>query len=62
MCKICTSCNGIMNYDPYFEAEVCVKCGRIERKSTKEIQKIMGSQSQNVEILKQIMGTMMVHS
>ena len=27
MCKICTTCESIMNYDPYFEAEVCVKCG-----------------------------------
>lgn len=32
MCKICTNCNGLMNYDPYFEAEICVRCGKIERK------------------------------
>lgn len=61
MCKICTSCNGLMNYDPYFEAEVCVKCGRMERKPNKEIQRAIVSQSQSVDILKQIMGTMMAH-
>lgn len=34
MCKICKSCDGVMNYDPYFGAEVCGRCGRMERKST----------------------------
>jgi Zn ribbon nucleic-acid-binding protein len=47
-----------MNYDPYFEAEVCVKCGRMERKKNKEIQKVMIQQSQNVEIARQILGVM----
>ncbi len=61
MCKICTSCNGIMNYDPYFEAEVCGKCGKMERKKSKEVQKIEVHQSQNFEILKQIMGVMIAH-
>lgn len=54
MCKICTTCQSIMNYDPYFEAEVCVKCGKIERKRSKEIQKMMVHQTQRVEIARQI--------
>lgn len=58
MCKICTSCEGIMNYDPYFEAEVCVRCGKMERKKSKEVQKIMFQQTQRVEIARQILGTM----
>ena len=56
MCKICTSCEGIMNYDPYFEAEVCVKCGKMERKKSKEVQKIKLQQTQRVEIARQILG------
>ena len=40
MCKICTSCESIMNYDPYFEAEVCVKCGKMERKKVKKFKKL----------------------
>lgn len=56
MCKICTSCESIMNYDPYFEAEVCVKCGKMERKRSKEVQKIMFQQTQRVEIVRQILG------
>jgi len=51
-----------MNYDPYFEAEVCGKCGKIERKSKEEIQKIIFTQHEKIDILRQIMGTMMVHS
>lgn len=35
MCKICDKCKSVMNYDPYFEAEVCVNCGKIERKERK---------------------------
>ncbi len=62
MCKICATCHGIMNYDPYFEAEVCRRCGKIERKSKEEIQKIFSSQSKSNDVLKQIMGTMMAHS
>ena len=62
MCKICVSCHGIMNYDPYFEAEVCGRCGKIERKSKDEIQKIFSSQSKSNDILKQIMRTMIAHS
>lgn len=49
MCKICTSCESIMNYDSYFEAEVCVKCGKMERKKSKEVQKVMVQQTQRVE-------------
>lgn len=62
MCKICASCNGVMNYDPYFEAEVCGRCGRIERKSREEIKKIISNQPESNDILKQIMRTMMAHS
>ena len=58
MCKICISCEGIMNYDPYFEAEVCVKCGKMERKKSEEIQKIMFQQIQRVEIVRQVLGAM----
>ena len=58
MCKICTSCESIMNYDPYFEAEVCVKCGKMERKKSKEVQKIKFQQTQRVEIARQILGAM----
>ena len=36
MCKICDKCKSVMNYDPYFEAEVCVNCGKIERKERKK--------------------------
>ena len=62
MCKICVSCNGIMNYDPYFEAEVCGKCGQMERITTEEAKKMISYQSQNIEILKQIMVAMVARS
>ena len=62
MCKICVSCKGVMNYDPYFEAEVCVKCGHIERKTKEEVQRKISYQSQGIEVLKQIMGAMAAHS
>ena len=58
MCKICTSCESIMNYDPYFEAEVCVKCGKMETKKSKEVQKVMVQQTQRVEIARRILGVM----
>ena len=50
-----------MNYDPYFEAEVCVKCGKIERKKSKEIQSVMVQQKQRVTTERQIFGVMVVH-
>lgn len=62
MCKICVSCNGVMNYDPYFEAEVCGRCGRIERKSKEEMKKLFLNQPNGNDVLKQIVGTMMAHS
>ena len=62
MCKVCVACNGVMNYDPYFDAEVCGKCGRIERKPREENKKIISSQPNGIDVLKQIMGTMMAHS
>ena len=58
MCKICTTCESIMNYDPYFEAEVCVKCGKMERIKSKEIQKVMVQQTKRVDIARQIFGVM----
>lgn len=39
MCKVCKECNGIMNYDPYFQANVCTQCGRIEEPTQAEIEK-----------------------
>lgn len=62
MCKVCVTCNGVMNYDPYFEAEVCGKCGRIERKNKDEIKKLFPNQPNGNDILRQIMGTMMAQS
>ena len=50
-----------MNYDPYFEAEVCGKCGRIERKRSEEIQNAMSQQDWGIEITRQIFGVMTVH-
>lgn len=38
MCKVCSKCSGLMNYDPYFKAEICTRCGMIERKKT--VQKV----------------------
>lgn len=61
MCKVCVSCHGIMNYDPYFEAEVCEKCGRIERKPSVNNQNDINLQTRGVDVLKQIMGVMMVN-
>ena len=61
MCKVCTECESIMNYDPYFDAEICVKCGKIERKKSKEIQKLLLQQSRGAEIARQILGLMAVH-
>ena len=31
MVKICKECGGIVNYDPYFNANVCSCCGIMER-------------------------------
>lgn len=60
MCKVCVSCNGLMNYDPYFEAEVCGKCGRMERKPSEEISERVSGSPDGIDILKRIMGVMMV--
>lgn len=60
MCKVCVSCNGLMNYDPYFEAEVCGKCGRMERKPSGESSKRVSDSQGNSDILKRIMGVMLV--
>lgn len=58
MCMICSECKGLMNYDPYFEAEVCVKCGKMDRKKNEEIQKIVVQQTQRAEIARKIFGVM----
>lgn len=31
MVKLCEKCGGIMNYDPYFKADVCNGCGAMQR-------------------------------
>ena len=62
MCKICESCNNIMNYDPYFKAEVCGSCGKMERKESIELQNLMIQQAQTLSITKQIMEVMVVRS
>lgn len=31
MVKLCEKCGGIMNYDPYFKADVCNGCGTMQR-------------------------------
>lgn len=61
MCKICELCNGIMNYDPYFKAEVCGRCGRIERESKVENQKKISHQSREVSAIKQGMEVALAH-
>lgn len=62
MCKICESCNHIMNYDPYFKAEVCGSCGKMDRKENIELQNLMIQQTQAFSITKQIMEIMVLHS
>ena len=61
MCKICTTCKSIMNYDPYFTAYVCVKCGKMDRKKSKEAQKVMDKQKQRAEIERRIWEVMVAH-
>lgn len=36
MVKLCEKCGGIMNYDPYFKADVCNGCGVMQRISINE--------------------------
>ena len=48
-----------MNYDPYFEAEVCGNCGKIEREKKKQSVNV-GSQIVGGEVLKRIMSVMTV--
>ena len=59
MCKVCDSCRSLMNYDPYFEAEVCGNCGKIEREKKKQSVNV-GSQIVGGEVLKRIMSVMTV--
>ncbi len=61
MCKICTTCKSIMNYDPYFAAYVCVKCGKMDRKKSKEAQKVMDKQKQRADIERRIWEVMVAH-
>lgn len=62
MCKICESCKSIMNYDPYFKAEVCGSCGKMERKESNELQDLLIQQSQTLSVTKQILEVMVLHS
>lgn len=39
MVKLCEKCGGIMNYDPYFKADVCNGCGAMQRILKNETQK-----------------------
>lgn len=56
MCKICSNCKNIMNYDPYFEAEVCLNCGMIERKKNDSNSVQKNGQIQAIEIVRSILG------
>lgn len=40
MVKICKECGGIVNYDPYFNANVCSVCGIMERISENKLKTI----------------------
>lgn len=57
MCKVCTTCKGIMNYDPYFEAEVCANCGKMERNKSKNLQKGDGSANSGSKNYKATLGS-----
>lgn len=60
MCKICVSCKGVMNFDPYFEAEVCGRCGKMERKKSSTVIQVHGLKiARNVSAVKL---TKQVHS
>ncbi len=39
MCKVCSECKGVMNYDSYFQAEVCTQCGKMERAASLEVKR-----------------------
>lgn len=57
MCKVCDRCKGVMNYDPYFDAEVCSNCGKMERKRDKEeLKEEILLHTQRVSILRQMVG------
>ena len=56
MCKICSNCKGVMNYDPYFNAEVCVKCGKMERIANDQMKKGVVYSTQSLEIFRQLVG------
>lgn len=38
--KFCKECGGIVNYDPYFNANVCSVCGITERISENKLKTI----------------------
>jgi hypothetical protein len=50
-----------MNYDPYFEADVCGKCGAMIRKKSKETSNLISQQSKAIEHVKRVMLTMAAH-
>jgi outer membrane receptor for Fe3+-dicitrate len=43
-----------MNYDPYFQAEICSNCGKIERIKNKNSK--ISRNSNTREVLRQILG------
>lgn len=45
-----------MNYDPYFNAEVCVKCGKMERIANDQMKKGVVYSTQSLEIFRQLVG------
>lgn len=53
MCKICENCNGVMNYDPYFEAEICSRCGKIERVKPRQKKRRVSKQEYKIESIKE---------
>ena len=59
MCKICSNCKSIMNYDPYFNAEVCVKCGKMERRVNSQISQNTVYHSR--KIFQQMIGVKVAH-
>lgn len=61
MCKICSKCQGVMNYDPYFEAEICGRCGFIERTKNCRTKSLASQQAANIESAKKLMYALAVH-
>lgn len=51
MHRLCPICNNLMNYDPYFKADVCVECGKMIRdERTRTHTKMKRIASRNIKI------------